>query len=137
MTEIRRNIVRETDGPVMDRYSQSTSTREVATPEELQDARAERVSAVVWYVVGVIDLLLALRIVFFLFGARAVGFAATLYNLTSPLVAPFRGIFPNPSVEGAHFDMAAFAAIIVYSLIGWVVAKLIELAAKPAVSTSV
>lgn len=116
---------------------QTATTAQAPTKTEHRDAQTDRGNAWIWYVVGVIDLLLLLRILFHLFGARTVGFTDFLYGLTSPFVAPFRGIFANPRVEGSYFDMAAFTAIIVYIILGWIISGLINLATRPADSKEV
>lgn len=139
------NIEKETtttsSGPVSDQVSQTSTVAQVPTSSEAvdaqQEAESDRGNAWVWYIVGVIDLLLVLRIVFYLAGAASVGFASLLYGITGPLAAPFRGIFPNINTEGSYFDMAALAAIIVFALIGWIVTRLIDLATRPANSKKI
>jgi uncharacterized protein YggT (Ycf19 family) len=84
------------------------------------------------YIVGIVQALLALRVLFLLFGAQATGFAALLYGITDPLVAPFRGIFAAPGVETGFFDTAAIVAMVVYALVGWAIAALIENTARTA-----
>lgn len=135
--EVEKQVTTSSDGAVADSVSQTSTATQVQTHDELQDAQSDRGNAWIWYIVGVVNLALLLRLVFYLFGARAVGFASFLYSVTNPLIAPFRGIFPNPSVDGSHFEMAAFAAIIVYSLLGWIIARLIELATRPASSSKI
>jgi hypothetical protein len=101
------NIEKETtttsSGPVSDQVSQTSTVAQVPTSSEAvdaqQEAESDRGNAWVWYIVGIIDLLLVLRIVFYLAGAASVGFASLLYGITGPLTAPFRGIFSNPNAE--------------------------------------
>lgn len=135
--EINKQVTTESEGPVSSQASQTATTAQVPTRAEDQEARSDRGNAWIWYVVGIVDLLLLLRIVFYLFGARSVGFASFLYNITNPLVAPFRGIFTNPSADGSFFDVASLVAIVVYVLIGWLVSRLIDLATRPANSQKI
>ncbi len=135
--EIEKEVTATTTGPADEATSQTATTVQAPTQAEMKDAQSDRGNAWIWYVVGIIDLLLLLRIVFHLFGARAVGFADLLYSVTGVLVAPFRGIFANPSVEGSYFDMAGVVAIVVYALIGWAIARLIDLLTRPATSKKV
>lgn len=116
---------------------QVSTAAQVPTGAETKDARADRGNAWIWYLVGIVDVLLALRLVFYMFGARAVGFTDFLYSVTDPLVAPFRGIFPAPQVEGAYFDTASLVAIIAYALFGWVISRLIDLMTRPAGSKKI
>jgi len=135
--EIDKEVTTTSSGPAHDQVRQTATSAQVSTNAETRDAQSDRGNAWVWYIVGIIDLLLLLRILFHLFGARAVGFADFLYSITSPFSAPFRGIFANPKVEGSYFDMAAFTAIVVYILLGWIVSGLINLATRPANSKKI
>ncbi len=135
--EIEKEVTTKSSSPVADQVSQTSTVSKVPTGGEAKDAQADRGNAWIWYIVGIIDLLLVLRLVFYFLGARAVGFADLLYTITNPLVAPFRGIFPSPQVEGAYFDTASLAAIIVYLLLGWIVSRLIDLATRPANSKKI
>lgn len=90
------------------------------------------VSRIVQLVVGIIEGLLALRLVFRLLGANPnTGFVQFVYSITDPLVAPFAGIFRTPSVQGnvaaATIDTSTIVAMIVYALIGWIIIKVATL----------
>lgn len=135
--EVEKQVTTTSEGPVLDQVSQTSTVSQVSTDAEVQDAQSDRGNAWIWYIVGVINILLLLRIVFYLFGARSVGFTELLYNSTNIFVAPFRGIFSNPSIEGSYFDASALIAIIVYTVIGWLVVRLIDLATRPANSEKV
>lgn len=135
--EIEKEVTTKSSGPVSDQVSQTATATEAPTNDEQQDAQSDRGNAWIWYIVGIIDLLVALRLVFHLFGARAVGFADLLYKVTGLFVAPFRGIFANPTIEGSYFDMAALTAIIIYALLGWIISRLIDLATRPTNSKKV
>ncbi len=138
---VQKETTKTSSGPVSDQVSQTSTAAQVPTSGEViaakQEAESDRGNAWVWYIVGVIDLLLLLRIVFYLAGAESVGFANLLYGITGPLVAPFRGIFPNPDAAGSYFDMAALAAIVIFALLGWIVSRLIDLATRPANSKKI
>ena len=135
--KVEKKVTTESDGAAADQVSQTSTVSQVPTGGEAQDAQADRGNAWIWYIVGLIDVLLVLRIAFSLLGARSVGFANLLYSITNPLVAPFRGIFPSPGVVGSYFDTASLAAIIAYVLLGWIVSRLIDLATRPANSKKI
>ncbi len=135
--EVNKEVTTTSTGPARDQVSQTATSTRVPTNTESRDDYSDRGNAWVWYVVGIIDFLLLLRILFHLFGARAVGFTNFLYSLTGFFTMPFQGIFPNPNIEGAYFDMAALTAIIVYLLLGWMIVGLIDLATRPADSKKV
>lgn len=97
-----------------------------ATEPRVRSGR--KLSDVIWYIGGLINLVLLLRLVFLLLGAARNSFVDGLYDLTEPLVKPFQGIFNSPVTgEGAYFDTAAAVAFIVYALITWALVALIDL----------
>ena len=135
--EIEKEVTTKSSGPVSDQVSQTATATEAPTNDEQQDAQSDRGNAWIWYIVGIVDLLVALRLVFHLFGARAVGFADLLYKITGLFVAPFRGIFSNPNIEGSYFEMASVVAIVIYALLGWIISRLIDLSTRPTNSKKV
>lgn len=81
-----------------------------------------------WFIVGVINALIALRFIFLLLGAnRDAGFVDFIYTVTSPLVAPFTGIFGEPTYGQFTFEWSSLLAIAIYSLVAWGIAKLATL----------
>src|SRR5665213_3635113 len=85
---------------------------------------------VVYYVLGVLEILLAFRLVFKLLGANSVsGFVSFIYSLSSPFVTPFSGIFSTATTSGVNataiLEPATIIAMIVYAIVGWGIAKLI------------
>ena len=97
----------------------------VTTYSAEYDPRAERI---VWLITAVIDILLAMRFIFMLLGASPrAAFTSLLYGITLPLVAPFQGMFPNPGQGVSIFEPASVVAMIVYTLIGWVIVAVIRI----------
>ncbi len=84
---------------------------------------------VVWYIVGFIIVLLALRVVLLLLGAdRSSGFVDFIYSFAGVFAMPFEGIFSTPSYNGKFFlDSASLVAMVIYALVGWGIAKLFTL----------
>lgn len=83
---------------------------------------------VVYYIGGVIVALLALRLVLQLLGAnQESGFVEFIYGLTAAFVAPFYGIFGEPTYGQSQFETSTFVAIVVYSLLTIGIAKLLTL----------
>jgi len=75
---------------------------------------------VVQYVMGIILSLLAVRFLLALFGAnQANGFVDFIYGVTSPLVAPFQGLFNITATSGAaRFEFETLVAAFIYMLLG-------------------
>ena len=88
----------------------------------------DRAISVVWWIVGFVDILLAIRFLLKLFGGSTIsGFVTFMYNITQPLVAPFHGIF-NTTVQGRSIlEPESLVAIAIYSLIGWGIVSLIHM----------
>ena len=95
--------------------------------EERRDS-AWRVGQLIFLVFAVVEALIATRFVMLLLGANPdAGFTSFIYSVTGPLVAPFEGIFGAPDLETGVFDPASLVALIVYPLVGWVIAKLLDI----------
>lgn len=91
-----------------------------------------RAVQVVWFLAGLIDVILAIRFVMKLLGANpASGFVSFMSSISEPLVAPFRGIFGTPAAGGSVLEPASLVAIVIYSLIAWGLVALIRLLTAP------
>ena len=78
-----------------------------------------RGTQIVWYILGVIEVLLAFRLVLKLLGANAgAGFSSLIYNVTYVFTAPFMSVFRVTQVAGNVFEWTTLLAMFVY----WVVA---------------
>lgn len=84
---------------------------------------------VVWYLIGFITVLLALRLVLLLLAANDdSAFVSFVYALSGLFAAPFYGIFNyQPAYGQFTFEISTVVAIVVYALIGWGIAKLATL----------
>lgn len=84
-------------------------------------------------IIGIIEVIIGLRFLFLLIGANPSSqFVSWIYDWSNPFVAPFNGIFgQNATVTAAGqgiaaqsiFDWTALIALVVYGLIGAVVAR--------------
>jgi len=78
-----------------------------------------RGTQVVWYILSVLEVLLAFRFFLKLTAANtAAGFTQFIYNLSHPFIAPFAAVFPRTSIEGSVFEWTTLLAMIVYWIIG-------------------
>lgn len=83
---------------------------------------------VVYYIGGVIVALLFIRLVLQLLGAnQGSDFVGFIYSLTAIFVAPFFGIFGEPTFGQSQLETSTLVAIIIYSLLTVGIAKLITL----------
>ena len=85
-----------------------------------------RVTQLVYWVFGLIEGLIAIRFVLKALDANpAAGFAQFIYGITSGLVWPFVNLFPNPTYQGATFELSSIIAFIVYALLAWLIGQLV------------
>ena len=91
-----------------------------------------RAAAVVGFVIGVIDVLIAARFLGKLFGASvSSSFVHGIYSVSAPLVAPFTGIFGDTGSKTNTFETASLVALVVYAVIGWGLVVLIRIVTAP------
>lgn len=100
------------------------------TTESVKSAKPGfKAELLVYYLTGIVLVLLAFRFGLSLLGAnRGNAFAALVYGLTAPLVAPFFGLFGHEFQYGvSKFEIETLVAMAVYGLVGWGIAKLIRI----------
>jgi hypothetical protein len=84
---------------------------------------------IIWWVAGVLLVLLAFRFVLALLGANpGNGFANFIYSVSHPFVAPFFGLFSyNTQLGVSRFEIYTLVAMAVYAVIAWGLARLVTL----------
>jgi YggT family protein len=94
-----------------------------------QNSAVARFVRIIFYIFGVLELLLALRVLLHALGANpGNGFADFVYAISNPFVAPFANLFANPVMSGtAVLELTTIAAMIVYAIAAWVIGRLIWL----------
>lgn len=85
-----------------------------------------RGTQIVWYIVGVLEALLAFRLVLKLLAANpTAGFSSFIYSISQPFAAPFLSVFKISRVEGNVLEWTTLLAMLVYWLIGFGLTKLL------------
>jgi uncharacterized protein YggT (Ycf19 family) len=105
-------------------------TRIVSTDETNDKSDVTRtVSNVVWFITGVLLILLAFRFVLLLLAAnQANAFANFIYTLSYPFAAPFFGLFGYTIHYGvSQFELSTLVAMAVYALIAFGIVRLINI----------
>lgn len=83
---------------------------------------------VIYYIAGVIEALLGLRLIFKLLGASTgSGFVNFLYSLTRVFILPFIGIFRTVSSVGSVFEPATAVAMVIYFLIAYGIVSMLRI----------
>ena len=107
-----------------------TDVREVRTTER-EPERERRIftfkaTELIWLFLGVLEALLALRILLKLMAANPSStFAAWLYSVTDIFLFPFVGLIGTPAVGNMVLELSSFIAMLVYGLAGWAVERLV------------
>ena len=84
-----------------------------------------RGTQIVWYIIGLLNILLAFRFVLKLLGANpSAGFSKFIYSVTSIFASPFLSVFKSSKVEGSIFEWTTILAALVYTLVGWGIVKI-------------
>jgi hypothetical protein len=104
-----------------------------STVREVSEAKADGLTLaarIIWYIAGVILVLLAFRFVLAMLGAnQGNGFVRFIFDVSHPLVAPFFGAFSYSNyVYGvARVEFYTLLAMAVYAVIAWGLARLVTL----------
>ena len=84
-----------------------------------------RMVQAIYLIFGIIEALIAIRLVLRALGAHPeAGFAQLVYGLTAPLLAPFVGLFGSPQSGGSVLEIHSVVALVVYALVAWLLSRL-------------
>jgi hypothetical protein len=131
MAEYKQTVTKaQQDGVTEDGSEVVSQTKRVQT-ETAPDSRV-MVTNVVWFLVGLFEIILGLRFALKMLGANpAAGFVSFIYSVSGFLSAPFDNIFgvrATATQQGVLvFEPSILVAMLVYLLIGWGIVKLLNL----------
>jgi YggT family protein len=88
-------------------------------------ANSNRLVQAVYLLFGLVEAMLVVRFLLRALAANAdAGFAQAVYAITGVLVAPFTGLFGTPQIAtGAALEVSTLFALVVYAVMGWLVAR--------------
>ncbi|MHB8762251.1 MAG: YggT family protein [Coriobacteriia bacterium] len=111
----------------MPTMSTSSADRRRHAHTEIRSPIEVTLSHIVFYVFGVIEVLIAIRFVFGMFGANtAAPFVRLINSMTEVFMVPFTAIFRTQQVDGATFEWSVLVALVIYALIAWGLVALIH-----------
>ncbi|NTW22989.1 YggT family protein [Candidatus Falkowbacteria bacterium] len=85
-----------------------------------------RGTQIVWYLLGIIETLLALRFILKLFGANPGAiFTDFVYNASYVFTAPFVAVFRTSQVSGSIFEWTTILGMLIYWLLAYGIIKLL------------
>lgn len=87
---------------------------------------------IVYYILGLLEVLLGFRLVFKLLGANpGSGFVSFIYSISEVFLVPFNAIFRAAATQGieteALMEPSTIIAMVVYALIAWGIVKLMAI----------
>ncbi len=90
-----------------------------------------RTYQILWYLLGFVEIVLAIRFILKMAGANPEsGFADFMYSLSHPFVGPFLGLFSptiGPGAETtAYIEWSTLVAMVIYVLLVWGIMKLLQ-----------
>lgn len=96
-----------------------------------------RTYQIIWYILGLVEILLIFRILLKMLGANSYsGFTNLIYSVTDPLALPFSGVFGVTVAQESVFEWSTIVAGIVYALLAYGLIQLLQLI-KPTNPTEV
>lgn len=85
-----------------------------------------RTHQIIWYLLGIVEVLLGLRLALKVLGANPFsGFTQLIYGITDFFVLPFTGILRSPVVGNSVFEWSTLIAALIYALVAYGVVHLI------------
>jgi uncharacterized protein YggT (Ycf19 family) len=79
-------------------------------------------------ILTIVVLFLGLRLILRLFAADpGTPFVSWLYATSEPLISPFQGMFPSPTIDqGMVLEFSTIFAIFIYVLLAWLLTELVR-----------
>lgn len=107
-------------------------TAAVTTEVKREASRSQTVEYIIYFIFGLLDILLVFRFILKLAGANTYSsFVSLIYGFTNIFVFPFEGIFNTGSGQimesTSIFEPATLVAIAVYGILAWGIIKLIRI----------
>jgi uncharacterized protein YggT (Ycf19 family) len=129
------NVVRdETTGVIREESRVSTTGGAAPLAEDTTEyvsrvSPGRRAIQIIYLVFGIVEGLLLVRLLLKVLGTNPEApFSSFIYGLTDFLMGPFKGMLPAIVSGKTIFEPSVLIAILVYALIAWVLAKVVEIA---------
>ena len=103
------------------------TTPTVSTPVRAGATNRETTEYLIYFLFGLLEIILAFRLVLKLTGASlASGFVDFIYTITGLFILPFQGIF-RAYASTSVLEPSTIVAILVYILVAWGIVKLLRI----------
>ena len=122
-------ILNTSEATVVNRNGTAGSNDSAFTKETEKNFNGGRI---VYYILGLLEVLLGFRLVFKLLGANpGSGFVSFIYSISEVFLVPFNAIFRSAATQGieteALLEPSTIIAMVVYALAAWGIVKLITI----------
>jgi hypothetical protein len=113
----------------------------ITTTSARRDATSfQTVEYLVYFVFGILEILLVFRLIFKLIGASlASSFVGLIYGLTGIFILPFEGIFRRGFAQGVEttsvLEPSTLVAIIAYAILAWGIMVLLRILSGKQIQT--
>ena len=102
------------------------------TPIKREASNSQTIEYLIYFLFGILEILLAFRLVFKLIGASLSStFVSLIYGITGVFILPFEGIFRRWFTQGVEttsvFEPSTLVAIIVFAVVAWGIVKLVRI----------
>jgi hypothetical protein len=85
-----------------------------------------KTTQLIWLALGLVEALIAMRIMLKLIGANAESlFAAFIYGFSSLFLFPFEELVGTPTSGGAILEVSSIIAMLVYALLFWALERIV------------
>ncbi len=110
--------------------SEEQEVTAVSTPKKDYQTKKVifRTYQVIWYILGIIEVVLAFRILLKLLGANAQsGFTSFIYAISNPFALPFAGILRVTGISEMTLEWSTLIAMAVYAILAYGIVALFQL----------
>ena len=95
-------------------------------PEREQRIFTFKITQLIWLLLGVLEVLIALRIGLKLIGANPDSpIVALIYGFTYLFLFPFEGMTATPAAGSMVLEISSLFAMVIYALIAWAVERIV------------
>ncbi len=109
--------------------SSPTQVKTGSPQKEYQTKKAIfRTYQVIWYILGIVEVLLAFRVLLKLLGANSQsGFTSFIYGISNPLALPFAGILGVTGISTMLLEWSTLIAMAVYAIVAYGLVALFQM----------
>jgi hypothetical protein len=112
----------------MSQIQEQTSEVRTSQRESDQEQRifSFKATQLIWLALGLVEALIAMRIILKLIGANAESlFAVFIYGVSQIFLFPFEGLVGTPVSGGMVLELSSIIAMLVYALLFWALERIV------------